>query len=261
MARNPFVKHDRVFLPLVGAATLVVVWHASVALTSVSPVILPAPMAVVEELIANWDAILWHSAITFGEATGGFALAAAVGLIGAVVFVLFQRLADAFFPLVVAVKMIPMIALAPLIVVWFGTGYGSKVIMAAIVAFFPILINALRGLRDVGTELHDLFATLSATRTQVLLRLRLPSAVAYTFAALRVAAVFAVIGAVVAEFIGANAGIGYFVKAASYYAETARMMAGIVATAAVGACLYGIVLLIERSSPRWRWVAGSETPI
>lgn len=255
------LRHRRVVLPFVAAAGLIAIWHVAVVLTDVSPVILPTPGAVVAELVARWDEILRHSAITFGEAAGGFALAAAVGLIGAVLFVLAPSLADAFYPLVVAVKMVPMIALAPLIVVWFGTGFASKVVMAGIVAFFPILVNALRGLHSVGRELQDLFATLSATRMQVLWRLRLPSAVGYTFAALRVAAVFAVIGAVVAEFIGANAGIGYFVKAASYYAATDRMLAGIVATAAVGALLYGIVLLIERSSPRWRWLTDSETPI
>jgi NitT/TauT family transport system permease protein len=251
----------KVVFPVVAVAGLLLAWHFGVAWSDVSPVILPPPGDVLAELAERWRVILGHASLTFAEAAAGFVVAAIVGLVGAVVFVLFPPLGDAFYPLVVALKMVPMIALAPLIVVWFGTGFGSKVIMAAIVAFFPILVNALRGLRSVGPELHELFASLSATPGQVLWKLRLPSAVGYTFAALRVAAVFAVIGAVVAEFIGANAGIGYFVKAASYYAATDRMLAGILATALVGALLYSLVLGLERAFPWWRTIAGSDGPI
>jgi NitT/TauT family transport system permease protein len=247
--------------PILATIGVVFAWHVAVTLGDVSPVILPTPMRVLTQLVGDVREIARNALLTLAEAAGGFVLATLVGILGAVVFVLFPRLADAFYPLVVAVKMIPLIALAPLIVVWFGTGFGSKVVMAAIVAFFPILVNALRGLRGVGRELEDLFATLSAGDLQVLWKLRLPSAIGYTFAALRVAAVFAVIGAVVAEFIGANAGIGYYVKAASYYAATDRMLAGIIATGLVGAILYGAVILLERASPRWRQAAEGAVPI
>ncbi len=248
----------RVVSPIAAAVLLLVTWHVVVVWGKVSPIILPTPGAVAFAFAEEGEAILIHSLWTLLEAASGFLLATAVGLIGATIFVLVPRLSDAIYPLVVALKMVPMIALAPLIVVWFGTGFMSKTIMAGTVAFFPVLVNALKGLRNVSTDEHDLFETLSAKRWQILWKLRLPSAVGYTFAALRVSAVFAVIGAVVAEFIGASKGIGYFVKSASYYSETDSMLAGILATALVGGALYGSTLMLERLSPRWQWAIGRD---
>lgn len=257
--RRPW--RGQVLPPLVAIAVLVAVWDVAVRLTGVSPVLLPPPARVASSLVKHAGQIAGHSLLTFFEALGGFLLATGGGVVSAVIFVMSPTLSRAMYPILVGVKMIPLIALAPLIVVWFGTGHASKVVMAALVAFFPILVNALKGLREVGQEFHEVFETLNASRWQVLWKLRLPSALGYIFAALRVAAVFAVIGAVVAEFIGASAGIGYFVKAASYYAATDRMLAGIVATAAVGGALYGGVLAVEQVSPRWKWLISSKTPI
>lgn len=251
----------KVLPPVAAAGVLLAAWWAFVTLSDVSPVLLPGPLAVAEAGVEAWSEILRHSGWTLLEALGGFVTATFLGVFGAIVFTLSPRLAAAFYPLVIALKMIPLIALAPLIVLWLGTGLVSKVAMAAIVAFFPILVNTLRGLSSVGQEQRELFQTLRASRTQTLLKLRLPSALGYMLAALRVSAVFAVIGAVVAEFIGASVGIGYFIKVASYYAATDRMIAGIIATGAVGIALYVPVLLIERMSPRWRYLATGDVPV
>jgi len=245
----------RVALPLGAVLLVIAAWHIGVVAFQVSPVVLPTPGKAFNALVANAGLLLDHSWTTFLEAAGGFALAVALGLLGAVLFTMVPPLSDALYPLVIVLKMVPLIALAPLLVNWFGTGAMSKVIMAATVAFFPVLVNSIRGLRAVSPTMYDIFDTLGATRWQVLWRLRLPSAVGWTFASLRVSAVFAVIGAVVAEFIGSSKGVGFFIKSASYYSYADQMVAGIAATAAVGGALYSVVLLAERALPWARWAS------
>jgi NitT/TauT family transport system permease protein len=243
----------RIAYPMAAVLILCLIWDASVVGFGVSPLILPRPLDVIRALVKYRADIFHHSLITLLESLAGFILAALAGMACAMIFVVSPKVAEAFYPILLAIKMIPLIALAPLVVVWFGTGFASKVIMSAVVSFFPVLVNGLQGLQSVGPDLYDIFSSLSAERWQILWKLRLPSAIGYMFAGLRVSVVFSLIGAMVAEFIGASNGIGYFIKSASYYSSSDSMMAGILATAMIGLAMYGGVVLLERASPRWSW--------
>jgi NitT/TauT family transport system permease protein len=144
------------------------------------------------------------------------------------------------------------VALAPILVVWFDTGLLSKVVMAAIISFFPVLVNTVQGLNSVEPEALDLMTIFAASKWQVLTKLQFPQALPYLFTGLKVSATFAVVGAVVAEFVGSSAGIGYIVKSSSYYLNTELTFAAIVVAAMIGFLFFLMVGLLESMVVFWR---------
>jgi NitT/TauT family transport system permease protein len=237
---------------------LLFAWEAAVRVFQVQPLLLPAPSAVVASLYAGLrsGALLHHFGVTFFETAAGFVLGAVAGLSLGGLIAQSARLERLIYPYVVAFQTIPKVALAPLIVIWFGYGLSAKVVIAATIAFFPVLANTIVGLRAVPADQLELMRAFMATKSQTLWKLRVPQALPYVLVGLDVAAVLAVIGAVVGEFVSAKEGLGFYILQAGFALDTAGVFAALALLAAMG-----IVIHIGMRALRRRllfWLPDSE---
>ena len=210
-------------LATVLAVVLLAVWEAVIRIFDVSPILVPAPSAIVRALVAGFSdgTLVSNTWITLKEILFGFVVAVVAALL--IAFLVTQsRLVDkAVYPLVIATQAIPKVAIAPVLIIWFGTGLTSKVVTTALLAFFPLLVNAILGLRSIDPEQVAMFRAFGASRGQIFRRLQFPSALPHIFAGLDVAAVFAVTGAIVAEFVGSTEGLGYVIQATNFTLDVA----------------------------------------
>jgi NitT/TauT family transport system permease protein len=199
------------FLPAVLCALgFVVMWQGSVVLFSIPAYIVPTPSSVVVRVYQDLASglILPHFWATFVEVGTGFAMAVVIGVGLGTVIGLMPKVDKAVYPLLLAFQTIPKVAIAPLLVIWFGYGLQSKAVMAALIAFFPILVNVIAGLKTTDTRRLLLMRALRASATQTYFKVRVPSMLPYLFAGLEVGIVFALIGAIVGEFVGSSVGLG-----------------------------------------------------
>ncbi len=229
-------------------------WKALVVVAELPTLILPAPEVVWLSLwTAVWDGTLWpHLLTTLTEVAGGFALGAVVGVsLGSVVGV-FPTLGRLIGPYVVASQAVPKLALAPLLAVWLGFGLTPKIVIAALISFFPLFENTVLGLRSAEPAQLELFRVLRASRWQAFTRLQLPGAIPSIATGARVALVLALVGAVVAEFVGANRGLGALLISAQGVLDTPLMFAVFVVLTVLGIALYGLAAAGERAVVRWR---------
>jgi NitT/TauT family transport system permease protein len=234
---------------------LLVAWEAFVRLRGLPRLVLPSPLVVVQALADSLlSGYLWpHIGTTLGEILLGFLAGSALGIgLGALVAqsALLRRVLN---PYIIASQAMPKLALAPIFVVWFGFGLTPKVVITALIAFFPLFENTLTGLHDVDPDQVELFRALRASRWDTFVKLRLPHAVPYLFAGLRVAMVLSVVGAVVGEFVGANRGLGALIIAAQGTMDTPQMFAVFVVLTVLGVALYALVEFAERWCTRWRY--------
>lgn len=236
---------------LVGLVTLLI-WEALVQLAGLPAFILPAPGAVwARALVAIADgSLLRHALVTLQEVLLGLALGAvAAGLLG-YGLARSPRWERLLAPFVVASQSVPIVALAPLLVIWFGPGLLSKTLICALIVFFPILINTILGLHSVPQDLRDLMRSLQASRAQTLRLLELPAALPVFLAGLRIGATLSVIGAVVGELVGADRGLGFLINVGRGQYDTALVFVAVFALVGLALALYGLVVLAER---RWLW--------
>jgi len=194
---------------------------------------------------ASWRGISF--AVTSTEIFGGYIMAVAFGIGAALLFSWFRWLDMAIMPLLVSLNMIPKVALGPLIIVWFKYGIGPNALMAFAICFFPIVLTTARGLREVEPDLLDLVRTLRGTRWQLFRKIQLPGALPYIFSGMKVAAVLAVAGAVVGEFLGSDRGLGYLMLQVQVTLDTAAMFMAVILITLIGVVLYGLVLALERA--------------
>lgn len=251
-ARDGWTVGD-VLISAAALAVFLVGWELAVRLLRVPPVVLPPPSSVIVALyvILMSGTMFWHLGVTLTEILMGFAIGAATAFVLGALIAQFRVVDRMLYPYVVAFQAVPKVALAPLLVVWFGFGLESKILMTAIIAFFPILVNTVVGLRTVEQERIDLMVSLKATRWQVFRYVRLPTALPFIFAGLDVGVVLSVIGAIVGEFVGANAGIGYLLLVYNADLRIASMFALLIVLAALGIILHAIVLLVQRRVMFW----------
>jgi NitT/TauT family transport system permease protein len=207
--------------------------------------IIPGPMETFATLAAPHYAWAHHVAVTAGQAAAGFALAVLVGMALAVAFTWFAPVRRALMPLLVTLNLVPKVALAPLFIVWFGYGLLPNILITFIIAFFPIVITVARGLAEVEPELLDLVRVQRATRWQVFRKIQLPSALPYLFSGMRVAAVLAIAGTIVGEFIGSEAGLGFLMLSAQATLDTPAMFMALILITLVGVGLYLSVVVLE----------------
>jgi NitT/TauT family transport system permease protein len=208
--------------------------------------ILPSPIETLHTLLVpryDWPR---HILVTAFEVFGGFSLALIVGVSLAVAFNWFPAANRAGMPLLVTLNMIPKVAMAPLFIVWLGYGLGPNMVIAFTICFFPIVINTSRGLREVEPDLIDLVRVIKATRWQIFRKIQLPSALPFIFAGMRVAAVLAVAGAVVGEFIGSDRGLGYIMMSLQATLDTPAMFMALGLITLIGVALYAAVTFAER---------------
>ena len=231
---------------------MLLVWEAVVRLFALPHYILPAPSVVFATLWDKWPIFALHGAVTLQEVVGGAALGVAVGTLLALLMFFAAPLEKALYPLLIASQNIPVFAIAPLLVVWFGYGYWPKVLMAAVIVFFPITVSALDGLKRTDPDQLRLFQTLGATPAQTLWKLRVPAALPALFSGLKIGAIYSTIGAVIGEWVGAGAGLGYLMLSANAQLRVAEVFGAIFCLIPVGLTLLGAVVLAEHWLMPWQ---------
>lgn len=239
-------------LPATGIIGLVLLWWAVIAVFGVKPFIAPTPWAVVETLYAKRAVLLDNLLPTAFEAAGGFVLGNLAAILVATAFVHNRTLQDIFFPVVLMFNAVPLVAKAPVLVLIMGNGVEPKITIAALVCFFPTLVNMVRGLESVNPQAMELMRVLSASKTEIFFRLRLLNALPYLFSALRIAASMCVIGAVVGEWVGATVGIGAMILQATFNFDSPLLYAAIVMSASLSGLFFLLVTLAERWVIRWQ---------
>ena len=236
---------------LLGAWELAAQWDLIADALGIEPFLVPAPSDIADSLWNDRSLLADNAWVTIQEVVLGFAIAAVVGFAFAVVLHLSPVLRRAFYPLLVASQTVPIIAVAPILVVWFGFGIGPKLAIIALVCFFPITVNTLDGLRSVDPELPRMMRTLDAGRATILRRVEVPSAMPFLFSGAKIAAVISVIGAVFGEWSGADEGLGHLILVAQGQVQTARVFAAIDVLSAIALALFAAVSLIERRVAWW----------
>ena len=233
-------------LGVVAHLGLLLAWYLFVELGNVPKFVMPSPAATFASLAVKDYAWLANMRVTGTEIFGGYALALVVGVLLALLFTwskLFEALA---LPLLVTLNMIPKVALGPLIIVWFKYGVFPNTLMAFSIAVFPILLTTARGLREIEPELLDLVRSLRGSRWQTFTKIQLPGALPYIFSGMKVAAILAVAGAVVGEFLGSDRGLGYLMLQVQVTLDTPAMFMAVILITLLGMLLYALVLLLER---------------
>jgi NitT/TauT family transport system permease protein len=247
LARRQRQRREAMLLNGGRAAVLVIalgIWY--LASQATSPLILPDPLSVASQLVRTWALIQKNLWITLTEIVLGFLVGSAVGIATGTLIAHSRRIDGILRPYVATSQAIPKAALAPLFVLWLGFGVWPKVTIAALISFFPLLENTIVGLRRVDPDALKLFASLGASRWQVFTRLRLPNGLPYILTGLRVGIVFATVGAVIAEFVTANQGLGALIMIAQGNFDTRLMFAVIIVLTVLGVALYELIYLFER---------------
>jgi NitT/TauT family transport system permease protein len=224
---------------------LLALWGWATTAGGVPRFIIPGPAETFATLSAPHYGWAHHVAVTAGQAVSGFGLAVLVGMALAVLFTWFAPVRRALMPLLVTLNLVPKVALAPLFIVWFGYGLLPNILITFVIAFFPIVITVARGLAEVEPDLLDLVRVQRATRWQVFRKIQLPSALPYLFSGMRVAAVLAIAGTIVGEFIGSEAGLGFLMLSAQATLDTPAMFMALILITMVGVGLYLSVVALE----------------
>ena len=250
-ARRRALAWRRRLLPFAALMLLLALWEAGVAVFHIKPFIAPAPSAVATLLVQQIGMLLQNLAPTAIEAVCGFILGNLAAIAIATVFVYQRTVEEAFFPIAVMVHTIPVMAYAPILVLLLGNGMEAKIAIAAMICFFPTLVNMTRGLRSATPQQMELMRILSASPREIFFQVRLKTALPYLFSALKIAAATSVIGAIVGEWIGATTGIGALIIQATYNFNSPLLYATIVVGSAFSALFFGLVSWAERFFLKW----------
>ncbi len=237
--------------PVVAIATLVIAWELWTRVADVPEYIVPAPTVVAAQLIDEFGYFAKHGLVTLVEALVGFALGSTVAICAATAMAHSRFLDRTLYPLAVLVKVTPIVAIAPLFVIWFGFGSMPKVFIAALITFFPVMVNALTGFRSVNPGALDFFRSVHASRVDIFLRLRAPSSLPYLFAAFRVAIPLSVIGAVVGEWFTGDRGLGSVIIVAHNNLDMPTLFSAVLVLAFIGVALTLLTAYVERRALFW----------
>jgi NitT/TauT family transport system permease protein len=238
------VRH---YLPgILAHVALIGVWYAFVTYWHVPSFVMPSPTATIATLAGKNYAWTENTLVTASEIFGGYLLAVIVGVTLAICFSWSRMAEAAAMPLLVSLNMIPKVALGPLFIVWLSYGIFPNTIIAFSISFFPVLLNTARGLREVEPELLELVRSLRSSKWQTFTKIQLPSALPYIFSGMKVAAILAVAGAVVGEFLGSSRGLGYLMLQVQVTLDTAAMFMAVILITLIGVVLYGLVVGLER---------------
>lgn len=249
MRRTNFEKW---LLPISAFAGVCIAWEVIILLFNLSPLILPSPQKTLSALIGHSGQLLSHGLLTLFESVMGFLLGASFAIGLSILFLFSNKSERALYPYAIAMKAIPLVALAPIVVAWFGGGIVSKVVLSAVISFFPVLVNSIDGFKSVEPEALELMQSFSATRWQTFTKLQWPNALPHIFAGLKIASSYSVVGSVVAEFVNAQAGIGYLIKSSSYYLDMDITFAAILVAGFIGIAFFGIVSWLQTVIVFWK---------
>ena len=253
-------KLKTVLYPLVALIVLLVSWDVAIRVFKVPNFILPTPSSVLDAMYRGYiEGLFWkHFFFTLQSMLTGYLLGCSAAFLLGCLFAEVRAVERTLYPFVVALQSMPKVALAPLIIVWFGFDMASKVVMVALVCFFPMFINTAMGLKQTNPALLDLMNAFSASRWHILTRIKIPSAAGHIFAGLQIAIVLGLIGAVVAEFVSSTRGLGHLINASAVNLETNTMFAALLSLAVLGILGSQVVRLLHAKVVFWDKQAASQ---
>ncbi len=234
-----------------GLASMLMVWQAICMIFSIPDYLVPTPVDVFGALSRDWSLLAENAVPTVTEAFFGFLIGNTVAILVAISFVYNKAIEELYYPVAILVKTIPIVAIAPVLKLILGNGMEPKIAVAALICFFPTLVNAVRGFRAVSPNLLELMHVLSASRTEIFRFIRLYGALPYIFSALKISVTMCVLGAIVGEWIGANKGIGYILIQSMYDFDAPRLFATILTASAIAIAGFTIVSVIEKLVITW----------
>jgi NitT/TauT family transport system permease protein len=243
-------------LPSLGYPVLIFViliagWETGARASLFPRYLLPAPSDILVRCLSTADVMVWHSLATTSEIIIGFLLAAAIGVLLAAVIVFVKPFEQAIYPWLVVVQVVPKVAIGPLLVVWLGIGFLPKIVISFLLAFFPVLISTMVGLRSVQRDSVFLLRSMGAGPTKCFVYLQLPNALPHIFGSLKVAITLAIVGALVGEFVGADQGLGYVLVVSTGTLDTVLMFVSFVWITGVSLLLYAAIAVVEKACVSW----------
>jgi NitT/TauT family transport system permease protein len=241
----------RLFNVLFGVVLVLAVWQASIWIFDFRSFILPSPADVWSATQRNWTWLLRETWPTLQAILMGFGLSVIMGVPLAILLASSRRLEDLVSPLLVFTQTVPKVAIAPLFLIWFGFGMTPKVLIAFLIAFFPIVIDSTVGLKSVPRDMQDLVSSTGASWGRGLIKARLPYALPHIFSGMKLAITFATIGAIVAEFVGTSEGLGYVIQIANGRLDTPLVFAAVIILSLLGLVLFQLIAWIERLAIPW----------
>jgi|ERR1041384_768519 NitT/TauT family transport system permease protein len=233
-------------LPVIFGTIVIAAWHAICTFFRLPDYLIPTPAAVLRVVVYDFGYLLDNSRVTILEAVLGLLMALTFGFVSGVIFANVWSVRKMVLPYFIASQAVPIVAVAPLFILWFGNGLASKVCMAALIGFFPMTVNTSKGLISVDPRQIDLFRINAASQWQIFEKLRLPASVGYVMSGMRVSAALAMIGAIVAEYAGSDRGIGYLIMQATYRLDTPLLFAAILFSVVGGLLIFGAVVFVDR---------------
>ncbi|MEP3277699.1 MAG: ABC transporter permease [Stappiaceae bacterium] len=250
-ARARQQQFGNIATPIGTAIALILIWQFGVKIFGVPTYIAPAPSDVAATLVAEFPLLMRNFVPTFYEAVLGFILGNSIAVLIAVAFVHSRPVEKAFFPIAVFINTIPILAIAPILVLIFGAGLTAKVVIAALICFFPTLVNMVRGLQSVSPQALELARILSASKSEIFWKIRLPSSLPFLFSALKIAATTCVIGAIVGEWVGADLGLGALIIDSTFNFRSSLLYATVFMSSGLSVLLFAGVTITEKLVVRW----------
>lgn len=238
--------------PLGISVAMLAGWEAIVRGLGVRSIILPAPSEIFETMIDRRDLLLANLWPSLYLTVLGFALSVAGGVLVAVLITYSSFLRRSFYPIIVVSQVVPKISIAPLFIVWFGTGTTSCLLLAFLIAFFPMTINSALGFQSIEEDIHLMARTFMGSPWQIFWKIRMPNALPHIFGGMKISITLAIIGVIVSEFVASQQGIGYLIKLSGGLLDTPLMMASIAVLSIAGLILYGLIVAVERRSVYWQ---------
>lgn len=240
---------ERLVPPLIILGAFLAIWELLIWVLDIPPWLMPAPSAVVARFF-KMDTLWYHTGLTLLEAMAGFAASAIIGIALSAGIVHSKFLERGVFPYIIVSNSIPIIAIIPLLTIWFGFGIAPKIMISAIITFFPIVTNTTRGLKSADPRILDFMHSINATRSEIFFKVQLPSALPFIFAGFKIAASLSLVGAVVGEFYGSDRGLGYLIISSATQLRTDLLFVSIVVLAVLGVSLFSIFGKLERMTMR-----------
>jgi ABC-type nitrate/sulfonate/bicarbonate transport system permease component len=236
---------------ILAVSTLILVWEAYVRLSGISSTALPAPSRVLLQGFEQREALANHTLATLQATIYGFSCSLCAAFLFSLLIDFFRPLRRALFPVFIITQTLPLVAIAPLVVLWFGFGLTPKIVLVALVTFFPMLVALVQGYDSTDRDMEALLASMGASRRRIFVAARLPSALPYFFAGLRISITYAVVGAIFAEYAGAVRGLGIYILNAKNNFRPDLVLAAVFVSATLTLCLFGAAVLVQRAATPW----------
>ncbi len=237
-------------------SALILGWETYVQLSGISPTALPAPSRILAQGFENREALAGHTLATLQATIFGFASSLSAAFLFSILIDFWRPLRRALFPVFIITQTLPLVAIAPLIVLWFGFGLTPKIVLVALVTFFPMLVALAQGYESTDRDVSALLVSMGASRWRIFTMARLPSALPYFFAGLRISITYAVVGAIFAEYAGAARGLGIYILNAKNNFRPDLVLAAVFVSATLTLLLFGATVLIQRASMPWLRLSG-----